>query len=108
MPAVKKRTVKRKTSTKYEGGKVRKVHKAKTAKTTKTRTARVSKPKTKSLKVAKKTKGKSRGASEAGKVIKKFLDKMYAEAKAKGRKPTPTERSKAFKEGWAEFKKKMK
>lgn len=105
MPTVRKRTVKRKPAKKLAGGKVRKTVRKTASKTTRTA---VSKPKV--TRVAKKTKGKgkSRGASEAGKYIKKYLNEMYENAKAKGRKPTPAERSKAFKEGWAEFKKKMK
>lgn len=50
-----------------------------------------------------KTKGKKRGHSGAGKYIGKYLKKVWAEAKAKGRKPTNAEFSKAFKDGRAEF-----
>jgi hypothetical protein len=112
MPATKKKTVKRKTASKkamcgYEGGKVKKVvRKTATKSAAKKPIKRATT--TKTTKVVKKrrtTKGKSRGASGVGKYIKKYISKVWADARAKGRDPTTAEKSKAFKDGWAEFKK---
>ena len=87
--------------------KVKKVTRAKVAKVAKpTKTA--SKPKAKTVKTTRRSKGKARGASGAGKFVGKYIKKVWDDARAKGRKPTTAEKSKAFKDGWADYKKSIK
>ena len=51
------------------------------------------------------TKGKPRGASGGAKYVGKYLKALWADAKARGKKPTKAELSTAMKKGWAEWKK---